>query len=367
MTYLTRLTSQIPAPLRNAWRAFGPFIALALAVLALWLTNGEYLIRNFSNVMAQLDADPEAIRHGSLYRFGYYTGFWIAQLVKAPLQVMAWLGFTWSLGAVTQCISFRWPSYFSANASALKISPWVNVALIILSIWLNLNFVFEVWIGPNDVNGAVKSWILGWCLVYTVWHYFRDTREARRQLIETATQAELTALKAQINPHFLFNSLNNIFGTALTEGGQRTPEGVQQLSGLLRYQLEKTQVEQVEVATELRFLADYVQFHRQLLPNAVVHQYEWDGQPARLAPLLLTPLVDYALQQRRANPSAPVESRLTVKDRFLSYRLTYPVGANPPATEALDNVRQRLGTLYPEQYSFREAGGTLALTINLLS
>lgn len=103
----------------------------------------------------------------------------------------------------------------------------------------------------------------------------------RRSINEHQLRSELEALKSQINPHFLFNALNNLFSMALQSGDEKTAEGINKLSDMMRYVLEKTSEDKVSLKEEIQYIVDYnhlqllrfneqveVQFH---YPNSGLH------------------------------------------------------------------------------------------------
>lgn len=232
------------------------------------------------------------------------------------------------------------------------------------------------WIGFGGISSAVVNWVLVYVILYAYFAHFRRLRRVRYQLTAQTTRAELDALKAQINPHFLFNSLNNIFGTALTENGPRTADSVQQLSRILRYMLEQADIDRADISAELRFLDEYVLLQKQRLPSPtatdVQFDYTWDEEPAQVAPLLLSPLLDYAFRRSvdEHEGAGFLHASAVVEARQLQFVLDYTCPDSPPAqADELQNVRQRLALIYPNDHRFnlREDGHTahLELTINL--
>ncbi|MBO0935577.1 histidine kinase [Fibrella sp. HMF5335] len=357
---LHQLKERIPLPVSQFWHRYGVFIVLILSLTGFWLGHGERYINAYLESTAQLVPDVQRRLNSGGYRFGYTLAYIVVRFGYAPEQAFPWVGLLWSLAV----INYRfWLKPF------VFLGSWVGRVIYVIAaptlLASGLTSLLTLATGPNQVNSSVIYWVLGWFVLYGVWHYFREINRTRHALTETGTQAELTALKAQVNPHFLFNSLNNIFGTALTEGGQRTPDGVQQLSRLIRYPLEQTQATQVDMGDELRFVDEYVQFHRQFLPNehAISFSYDWDEQPTTLPPLLLTPLIDHALQQAG---NALIVGRVNVRQQQLHLQLTYPAAALSTESEAMYNVRQRLAFLYPDRYALTEQVLDRQATLDLM-
>lgn len=364
LTRIQSLINQIPKPVRRFWLTYNVWIILLLSIGGLWLFDGRNIATRYLNFLHTFD-NKLANKPLTSYTSSMTLGYLVGTLIGNPQAALCWIGLFWSVSALSYRHLFN----------RLQKVNWQKVVLYVVLIVASRDIIADLvtfWLhDKHQASYGLANVLIATVILYAFWSYFRDSRKAQQLLTEQTTQAELAALKAQINPHFLFNSLNNIFGTALTEGGQRTPDGVQQLSRLMRYQLEKTQTERVDIDLELRFLDEYVQFHRQLIsnPDALTHDFDWDEQPVQIAPLLLTPLIDYALQHWRADHNVPIHSKVSVHKQFLHYQLTYPASPTINVDHELQNVDQRLTSLYPGLYSLNSRAdaqfNTLNLTINL--
>jgi LytS/YehU family sensor histidine kinase len=126
-----------------------------------------------------------------------------------------------------------------------------------------------------------------------------DCEALRRE--RDALRQELRVLRAQVSPHFLFNTLNNLYGTALAERSPQTAERIEQLSGVMRYLLEEARAPFVSLRRELRFLDDYLHLQRIRLPERESIRLEvsvfWDERPGHIVPMLLQPLLEQAFRQ----------------------------------------------------------------------
>lgn len=207
------------------------------------------------------------------------------------------------------------------------------------------------------VTGVLFTWV--YALVFTAIRAFRHSRQQRRLLEQQKTQAELAALKAQVNPHFLFNTLNNLYGTALTGDSERTAAGIEHLSGVMRHMVEESKRDRTPIGKELKFLENTIDLHRMRLPRLdtirVQSRLDYDGKPAEIAPLLLVPFIENAFKYG-ISMSQPcfVTIRLTVEEGKLTFRCRNSI---MPANQldsstgtGIDNVRQRLSLLYPNRH-----------------
>ncbi|GGB15529.1 sensor histidine kinase [Puia dinghuensis] len=185
-------------------------------------------------------------------------------------------------------------------------------------------------------------------------------RDRWRHAEEEKLHAELAYLKAQINPHFLFNILNSIYALAL-ERSDRTAGAVVKLSSMMRYVLLEAGQNRVPLEQEITYLTDYIELQQTRFEDEDTLQLDFTvtGQPEgkTIAPLLLIPFVENAFKHG-INPEQPSairiridigekELRLAVTNRKVAPKLL-PTG---PAGLGINNTRQRLGILYPAQYT----------------
>ena len=190
----------------------------------------------------------------------------------------------------------------------------------------------------------------------------RRQAEQRQRL---AQEQQLRLLEAQVNPHFLFNTLNSLYALSLAQS-PRTPDLLLALAGLMRYQLESTRRAQVPLAEELDYLRSYAQLQEMRLgprcPVRVELPTEAEAAGRSIAPLLLLALVENAFTHgtRRASGSF-VHLRLALAGPRLTLclRNALPPPAPAPAVggtgTGLPNTRQRLALLYPGRHALHAA------------
>ena len=201
----------------------------------------------------------------------------------------------------------------------------------------------------------------------------------RAALEQAKTTSELSFLKAQINPHFFFNTLNNIYALTLIDV-ETAREALHRLSRMMRYVLYETQAGTTLLSKELAFLSDYIQLMQLRLTDKVtVSLTAPDPLHDRpIAPMLLLPFVENAFKH---GVSALHPSRIAINVQQQQNRLLLDVcntvfAEKAPSLEAgngigLTNTRRRLDLLYPGQYALQINEHTPAgeyhvhLTLNL--
>lgn len=210
-----------------------------------------------------------------------------------------------------------------------------------------------------------------------VYHYIK-LKQAAQQLRIEKQQAELNYLKSQTNPHFLFNTLNNIYSLA-RDKSDLAPESVLRLSKILRYMLYETGSGYVAIEQELKIISDYIALEKLRYDESLRVNYNYDIEDMKqaLPPLLLMPLVENAFKhgvsETRNRPF--VDIHLSIKQRQLQLTVknsTEKITGEKTVKEniGLANLRRQLELLYTD-YSLTVQQGdsvfTSVLNINLAS
>jgi LytS/YehU family sensor histidine kinase len=214
-------------------------------------------------------------------------------------------------------------------------------------------------------------------IIKYTYDYRKLKADAQKLRIEKQ-EAELNYLKSQTNPHFLFNTLNNIYALA-REKSDLAPESILRLSKILRYMLYETAGEYIAVEQELKIISDYIALERLRYDESLRINFNYDVEDPRQAvpPLLLIPLVENAFKhgvsETRGRPF--VDIHLSVKGRQLSFFVKnsmdgVPAEGSVKENIGLSNLRRQLELLYTD-YSLRVQQGegqfTATLQINLVS
>lgn len=193
-------------------------------------------------------------------------------------------------------------------------------------------------------------------LAVSMWLYRRQLAAAAREkeLTEAKLGAELKALRGQLNPHFLFNTLNNIY--ALTrKKDEHAPEVVMKLSDLLSFMLYKANRETITLQQEINFLQDYIALERIRYNERLELSFEKDiaDPDTPIAPLILLPFVENAFKHGAGESRFSTKIHICIKQQGSAMHFTIEnsiEGENGKAEGriGLDNVRRQLELLYKD-------------------
>jgi hypothetical protein len=197
----------------------------------------------------------------------------------------------------------------------------------------------------------------------------RQKEKAEKETLRT----ELSLLKSQVNPHFLFNTLNNIYAMAITES-EHTADAVMKLSQIMRYILHEAEHETVPLQKDLEFLQRYIDLQKFRLSEKVTLDYrvQGDGQLLRIAPLLMIPFVENAFKY---GVSTREKSHIGIDIRIRENVVTLYVENTKHALSAaatmdntgigINNARRRLALLYPGRHELTISDDTARFVVSL--
>jgi LytS/YehU family sensor histidine kinase len=171
-------------------------------------------------------------------------------------------------------------------------------------------------------------------------------------------KAELNLLKSQVNPHFLFNTLNNLYGLITQNENQKASEITLKLAELTRYLLESSKTEKVSIKRELQFLEDYLCLEKIRLSNNTDIKFDVSGieEEVFVAPLLFIPLVENAfkhgLQTVTEKSFAHFSLAIQGDDLFFEARNSIEKKFKNHSTSGtgITNLKNRLQLIYPEKH-----------------
>ncbi|WP_340067277.1 sensor histidine kinase [Ascidiimonas aurantiaca] len=232
------------------------------------------------------------------------------------------------------------------------------VILLLLTIYLGIQLKSY----GKDLGYSIKVFLIFTYITGTGLAFFFLKRSitfqkenAEKEKLQKET--ELNYLKEQVNPHFLFNSLNSIYSLSKSQSPE-TPELVMQLSELIRYQLESAKKDKVSLKEELEFIENYLLLEEKRLSERctiefIISEYNKD---LNIAPMLLIPFVENAVKHgaQVTNEKSKIEVRADVNGNRFDFSVTNTkpkdLKENKRKGIGLENVKKRLNLLYANLY-----------------
>ena len=202
----------------------------------------------------------------------------------------------------------------------------------------------------------------------------------KQQEVQNETmQSELRFLKSQINPHFLFNTLNSLYALTLKKS-DKAPDIVIKLSEMMRYMLYECNEPAVPLRKEINYLQNYLDLERLRQRDGIDISLDVQGHVVdqQIAPLLLIPFLENSFKHgiNAALKGGFVHATLAVRPRAIRFDLENSKGSSMPRSPdaarpsggiGLVNVRRRLELLYPDRYTLeiKETPGTYAVRLDV--
>ena len=285
-----------------------------------------------------------------LFRALWKKSFWI--------QAAAFLGGTLAAG-------YTWlhaRSYFYMHyiASREEMSDWLK----------EMGPVAEIYERVSFVSTFIVSWfvILAWAALYFAIKYYRIFQQVQKSALRSAAmahEAQLKMLRYQLNPHFLFNTLNAISTLILEQATEEANRMVTRLSSFLRHSLDNDPMKLVTLEEELTALGLYLDIEKVRFEERLVLERDIEDEAYRalIPSLLLQPLVENAIKYGIARSEEG--GTLRIAARVFAGDLLLELSDDGPGAELVDgeipgasgvglrNTRERLAELYGDRHSFR--------------
>lgn len=209
---------------------------------------------------------------------------------------------------------------------------------------------------------------------FLVLRFYREQKNRSMSQL-CMNEMELKLLRAQLNPHFMFNTFNNLYGISLQEPA-RVPDLILQVSKLMRYQLDNNYKSWVPVKDELEFIESYISLEEERIGRRCDIQYEFvNHSPEKrnyIAPMMLGPFIENAFKHgTNSMESCYVHIHISVKDSWLEMQIRNSIPKNIDASQVstgigLQNAQQRLNILYPgKKHRLRLHTSDTEYTVNL--
>lgn len=317
-------------------------------------------------------------------QIGGWTAFIVYQMtlyvfvLKVPPSILLFLnGFTNILLGIAVTHAYR--SYIHLmgwlEMPLIKIIPRgilgvISMAIILSAINIPLDKVMfpglEISYQLSSIYGMLSNWskyILVWALIYHLFQYYRKSLESEKQryrLEARMKEAEYQQLKSQLNPHFLFNSLNSI-RALVDEEPQRARTAITQLSDLLRSSLKMGEMRMVKLSEEMNTVQDYLALEKIRFEERLSYLVDMPEEVlnCKISPMMVQTLVEngikHGISKRKEGGKILIRGRIS--DNYLQIEIRNPGEIKPGDLEeakgyGLNNTRQRLFALFGERSAF---------------
>lgn len=233
----------------------------------------------------------------------------------------------------------------------------------------------QVLISLGSASSALVDILLvaGVATTLSLYRRQRQTRKATERMEREKLASELRFLRQQTNPHFLFNTLNNLYGLA-RRNDPRTSESILRLSKLLRFMLYETQDARIPLYKEIKWMEDYLALERLRYGDRLTIETRIDPIPPdrMIAPLLLVPLLENAFKHGASESQDHpfVELQVTLTGNILEVIIRNSTESTAQAADGigLRNLRRQLAVLYPSHQLDISPGDSMfsvSVTLNL--
>jgi len=305
------------------------FIVSNLLLVCFYYLNSKVLI-------PKLLAAKKIGQYIASILFCFFLYLWVMYIIRITSEETK----TFAQSAAAKSINYKGPYFFSGGAVTLFL------------------IVFLVSTGIK----VISQWF--------------TAEEIKEEISKQQLQTELSLLKTQVNPHFLFNTLNSIYSLAIANN-QKTADAVMKLSRIMRYTLEDCQGNDVALQQEIDFINSYIELQKLRLTNnnAVCFTTTGNISSARIAPFVFIPFIENAFKYGTSThrPSS-IKAVVDVSTQAITFTCENHFQANGKskaegAGTGINNAKRRLELIYHKKHDLKiiteEHLYKVSLTINL--
>jgi two-component system, LytTR family, sensor kinase len=201
-----------------------------------------------------------------------------------------------------------------------------------------------------------------------------DAQRLKAEMVNQTQTSELALLRSQVNPHFLFNTLNNIYSLVCKKAPE-APEAIMKLSSIMRYMLYDANTDKVLLEQEIEYLKSFIELQKLRIRYQDFVELVIEGEVGHktIAPMLLIPFVENAFKHGSKTGSHPgIRIRLVTTPDELLFEVINHLKKNTLALKdaiggiGLQNIKRRLEIIYPGKYSLETREENNLFSIKLI-
>ena len=254
------------------------------------------------------------------------------------------------------------PKYFNKR----KFKHYIGFLVLIISTGaLSITFILEKSNSIAETSVFLQNFIntLFFVILTSGLKFYRDNNRKQIQiknLENLQLNTELSMLKSQINPHFLFNSLNNLYGLVLSNTNQIAAQNILSLAELMRYILDSSTRKEVALTEDIRFINNYLALEKIRLSNTIDIKFEVSliNDNIKIPPLLFIPMIENAFKHGIAHHTKEgfAHFSLSVQGNELFFEARnslsdVTINNERVSGKGLINLKRRLEIVYPKRHS----------------
>jgi len=212
--------------------------------------------------------------------------------------------------------------------------------------------------------------IISSCIIKFTIDWFSSER-IQRNLESERREMELQFLKSQLNPHFLFNSLNNIYSLAYQKS-EKTADAIMKLSEIMRYMIYESNTPTVALSKEVDYLTNYIELQKIRFKDGAFIELTLNGEidDQKIVPLMLISFVENAFKHGVVNdPAEPVKINIIANQKILHFSVINKkstLNKDAQGGVGLTNVERRLQLVYPDRYKLNVVNSATHYTCELM-
>lgn len=307
-----------------------------------WAVSYYILVRYFSldNGVNKIDV---------IYTGLFLISIWVGVIVNSFLLIPHFLA------------RKKYAAYGTLLLLLLSATTWLNIATFTyLANWLFPDYFFISYYGWQEIIQFIIIFVGVTTLLQLSrgWFEQAEMKQEIAELKQENTEAELKTLRAQMNPHFLFNSLNHIYALAIQDS-PKTGSAVLELSELLRYNIGNKDRQKVRLDDEIKYIQKYIELYKSRVHHPERIELEINNPDADLliSPLLLIVFIENCFKHGSIKkPGEKIDIAIRVDDDTLSLKTQNWIGEsnelpNFSSGTGYKNVRRRLELLYPDKHT----------------
>lgn len=271
------------------------------------------------------------------------------------------------------CFYFTYQLFFTRKHKLFPVLLLIAVFAFLIPFRIGLEYLFWKYIGYGHLESPQyliidRSWwfnSLRLVIIYGIYALliqlaigWFDTQKLRTELMLEKQAGELSLLRSQVNPHFLFNTLNNIYSLVYKKSDD-APEAVMKMSAIMRYMLYDATTDAVLLEKEVEYLKSFIELEKLRIRQKDFVDFQLSGNynGRTIAPMLLIPFVENAFKHGSRIATNPgIRISLTILPEQIRFEVNNNIRKNANVTKdrlggiGLTNIRRRLNLLYPGKH-----------------